>query len=259
MSELRVSYAPPTGYPLGTNAAFRICSKILIPIIRMITKRDWQGAEKIPKTGPVIVVSNHVSYFDVLGFAYFLFHNGRAPRFLGKASVFRTPIIGRILLAAGQVPVEREGEGAAKAIDHAKAILMAGHMLGVYPEGTLTRDSGLWPMVAKTGVARLALQTGAPVIPIAQWGTADVMPTYGKRVRFFPRSQITIRCGEPVDMSPWAGKSEDAQALTEATANIMREITKLLEEIRGQVRPPVIFDPHNSDLPRTGNFKKKKG
>lgn len=259
MSKLRVSYAPPVGKPLGTNTAFRVCSKILIPIIRMITKRDWQGAEKIPKSGPVIVVSNHVSYFDVLGFAYFLYHNGRAPRFLGKAGVFRVPIIGRILLAAGQVPVERESQGAGKAIDHAKAILLAGHMLGVYPEGTLTRDSGLWPMVAKTGVARLALQTGAPVIPIAQWGTADVMPTYSKKVRLFPRSQITIRCGDAIDLSKWAGRAEDPQALTEATAHIMREITKLLEGIRGQERPRVIFDPHTSDLPRTGNFKKKKG
>ena len=258
MSDLRVSYEPPQGYPLGTNTAFKVCSKILIPIINTFTKRDWKGAENIPRTGPVIVASNHLSYFDVLVFAQFLYRNGRAPRFLGKASVFRIPVIGKILLAAGQVPVERESAQAGKAIDHARAILEAGHMLGVYPEGTLTRDPNLWPMVAKTGLARLALITKAPVIPIAQWGSQKVLPTYSKRVHLFPRKTIIMRAGRPVDLSPWYGREDDPSALVEATAKVMREITTLLEEIRGEKRTDVIFDPHESELPRTGNFKKEK-
>jgi len=258
MAQMRVSYAPPTGKPLGTNLTFKICTKIAIPFIKAITKRTWIGAENIPQTGAVIVANNHLSYFDVLNFAHFLYSNGRAPRFLGKVEVFRVPIIGRIILAAGQVPVERETPNAGKAVDHAKKLLEAGHLLGVYPEGTLSRDLDHWPMVAKTGLARLALTTNTPVIPVAQWGSQIMMPTYSKKLKLFPRTQITMVAGKPVDLSPWYGKGEDPQALIEATAKIMLEITILLEQIRGEKRPEVIFDPHTSDLPRTGNFKKKR-
>jgi 1-acyl-sn-glycerol-3-phosphate acyltransferase len=258
MAQMRVSYAPPTGRPLGTNLTFKVCAAIVIPLIKLITKRTWIGAENIPKSGAVIVANNHLSYFDVLNFAHFLYKNGRAPRFLGKVEVFQVPIIGRILLAAGQVPVERESPNAGKAVDHAKRLLEAGHLLGVYPEGTLSRDGDHWPMVAKTGLARLALTTNTPVIPVAQWGAQVLMPTYSKKLKLFPRTQITIVAGKPVDLSPWYGKGDDPDALIAATAKIMREITTLLEQIRGQQRPEVIFDPHTSDLPRTGNFKKKR-
>jgi 1-acyl-sn-glycerol-3-phosphate acyltransferase len=170
MSQFKVRYEPPRGYPLGTNLTFKICANLIIPIFNLFMSRDWKGAENIPSKGRVIVASNHMSYLDVLVFTHFLFRNGRAPRYLGKAGVFKVPIIGKIILAAGQVPVERESADAKKAVDHAKIILEQGHMLGVYPEGTLTRDPDMWPMIAKTGCARLALQTDTPVIPIAQWG-----------------------------------------------------------------------------------------
>lgn len=255
---MRVSYAPPTGFPLGTNRAYKIGAGILIPMISLITKRTWIGAGHIPKTGAAIVASNHLSYFDVLNLTHFIFRNGRAPRYLGKVGVFKVPIIGRIILAAGQVPVERETPNAGKAVDHAKRLLESGHLLGVYPEGTLTRDLDHWPMIAKTGLARLALSTNTPVIPIAQWGSQVLMPTYSKKLKLFPRTKITIVAGKPVDLSPWQGKADDPQALIEATAKVMLEITKLLEEIRGQKRPEVIFDPHTSELPRIGNFKKNR-
>ena len=106
MQSEQITYAAPTGKPLGTNATFNICATILIPVLNAITKRTWQGKENIPQTGPAIVISNHLSYADVLFFAQFLFKNGRAPRFIGKRSVFDVPIIGRILLAAGQIPVD---------------------------------------------------------------------------------------------------------------------------------------------------------
>ena len=258
MAQFKVSYAPPSGYPLGTNRAFKFGAGVLIPIFNVVMKRDWKGAENIPATGRVIVASNHMSYLDVLVFTHFLFRNGRAPRYLGKSGVFKVPVIGKILLAAGQVPVERETSDAKKAVDHAKILLEKGHMLGVYPEGTLTRDPLLWPMVAKTGCARLALATDTPVIPIAQWGSQLIVPNYTKKLSLFPRKTIIIRAGKPVDLSRWKGKAEDPQALIEATSQIMRAITVLLEEIRGEKRPEVIFDPHTSDLPRTGNFKKKR-
>ena len=258
MTEYKVSYAPPTGRPLGTNVTFKICTKIAIPILNLVGKKNWRGSENIPPSGRVIVASNHVSYLDVLFFTHFLFRNGRAPRYIGKEGVFKVPIIGKILLAAGQIPVARESKDASKALEHAIKLLEAGHCLGVYPEGTLSRDPQGWPMVAKTGLARLAIITQSPVIPVAQWGSQIVMPTYEKKLKVFPRTPIKILAGKALDLSPWYGKENDPEALTQATAFVMRAITDLLEELRGEKRPPEIFDPHKSALPRTGNFKKKR-
>ncbi len=224
--------------------------------MKLVARYDYREGSKIPKTGPVIVASNHLSYMDALAFAFFLFANGRAPRFLGKVQVFRVPIIGKILLAAGQIPVERESKEARVALSYALQLLEMGHQVAVYPEGTLTRDEDCWPMVAKTGVARLAVISKAPVYPAAQWGTQDVLAPYSKKFKIFPRTTVTYRVGEPVDLSPWYGKEEDPAAMAEATAAIMKAITDLLEEIRGQKRPATIFDPHTSELPRTGNFRK---
>jgi 1-acyl-sn-glycerol-3-phosphate acyltransferase len=113
-------------------------------------------------------------------------------------------------------------------------------------------------MVAKTGLARLAIITKTPVVPVAQWGSQIVMPTYEKKIKLFPRTKIKVLAGKPLDLSPWYGKENDPDALREATAFVMRELTTLLEELREEKRPTEIFDPHNSELPRTGNFKKGK-
>ena len=253
-----ISYPAPTGKPLGTNSYFKFGAGVLIPILNIFTKRNWKGAENIPQSGPMIAVCNHISYADVLVFSQFLYQNGRAPRYLGKAEVFKIPIIGKIIAGSGQIPVERESENAHLALQHAIAFLKSGHCVGVYPEGTLTRDPGIWPMRAKTGVARLALMSGAPVIPCAQWGAQELLPRYGKLPRLWKRTKISVVAGKPVDLSRWAGKSEDPVALAEATAEIMSAVTRLLEEIRGESAPAEIFDLHASDLPKTGNFLKDK-
>lgn len=252
------TYAPPKGWPLGTNPAFRFGAAVMRPILNLIVKRDWRGGEKLPKSGPAIVVCNHISYLDPLTFSHFLYNNGRAPRYLGKESVFKIPVIGFIIKSAGQIPVKRESKDAIQGYEHAIAVLKAGHLLGVYPEGTLSRDPELWPMKGKTGVARLALQTGVPVYPCASWGPEKVIPPYGKRIKLFPRTKVTVLMGEPVDLSKWKGKSADSVAVEEATEAIMDEITRLLVEIRGEPAPAVRFDPKKSNLPRTGNFKKKR-
>jgi 1-acyl-sn-glycerol-3-phosphate acyltransferase len=255
-SEVRISYEPPMGYPLGSNPWFKFGATVMRPILNLLTKKDWRGAEKLPKTGAAIVVCNHLSYVDPLTFTHFLYNNGRAPRYLGKESVFKVPIIGRVIRGAGQIPVSRESKDAVKGLEHAIAVLKAGHLLGVYPEGTLTRDENLWPMKAKTGVARLALITGAPVYPCASWGPEKVLPPYSKKLRIFPRTKISILAGEPVDLSQWKGRAEDPQAIEEAADFIMDRITELLEILRGEKAPALRFDPKKSDLPRIGNYKK---
>lgn len=253
-----IEYAPPTGNPLGTNNYFRFASFILIPLLNLFTKRDWRGSENLPRSGAVIVVSNHISYADPLIFAQYLYKNGRAPRFLGKASIFKVPVIGRIIAGSGQIPVERESESASHALDHAIAFLASGHCLGVYPEGTLTRDSHGWPMRAKTGIARLAIITQVPVIPCAQWGAQELLPTYGKKPKLFPRTKVSVWAGAPLSFEKWKGLENDVDALEEATNYVMESITGILENIRGEKAPEEVFDPHTSNLPRTGNFKKAR-
>ena len=227
-------------------------------MLKALTKRDWRGMEHLPKSGPVIVACNHISYADPLVFAHYLFANGRAPRFLGKESVFRAPIIGKIITGAGQIPVHRESDRATEAVDHALNALAMGHCLGIYPEGTLTRDPDLWPMIAKTGLARLALKSRVPVIPFAQWGDQDLLPRYGTMITFWKRSRVSIVAGPPVDLSQWYDKADDHDAQIAATEKVMRAITGLLVEIRGESAPAVIFDPHTSELPRVGKFTPEK-
>lgn len=253
-----VTYEPPTGYPLGTNGWFRFGATVMRPIMNLIIKKDWHGADKLPKSGAAIVVCNHLSYVDPLSFTHFLYNNGRAPRYLGKESVFKIPVIGKVIKGAGQIPVSRETKDAVKGLEHAIAVLKAGHLLGVYPEGTLTRDENLWPMRGKTGVARLALITGAPIIPCASWGPEKVLPPYSKKLRLFPRTKVSILMGEPISLEKWRGKENDPIAIEEAADLIMDEITKLLEILRGEKAPAERFDPKKSDLPRIGNYKKAK-
>lgn len=256
-----LEYLPPQGKPLGTNNYFKFAALIMLPLLNALTKRDWRGRENLPQSGPIIVVSNHISYADPLIFTQFLYLNGRAPRFLGKASVFKIPLIGRIISGSGQIPVERESDNARYALQHAIAFLKSGHCLGVYPEGTLTRDENFWPMKGKTGVARLAIITQAPVIPCAQFGAQNLLPRYGKIPVFWRRTKVSVWAGKPLEFSRWQGREEDPVALNEATEYVMSAVTRLLEEIRGESAPAEIFDPRTSDLPRTGNFKsaRKKG
>jgi len=257
-TDLKISYAPPSGKPLGATGWFHFGANVVRPLLNLIAKRDWRGAENIPKSGAAIAVCNHISYVDPLLFTHFLYENGRAPRYLGKASLFKLPIIGRVLLGAGQIPVERETSVASQSLQHAIAFLKAGHLLGVYPEGTLTRDENYWPMKAKTGIARLAILTQSPVIPCAQWGAQKILPAYGKKPKLFPRTKVIVVAGKPLDFSKWYGRGEDPVALEEATVFVMSAITRLLEDLRGEKAPTEIFDPKKSQLPRTGNFKREQ-
>lgn len=236
---------------------YRLAAGVLRPILFAITKRDWRGTEHIPRSGGAIIAANHNSYADVLVFAHYLFDNGFTPRFIGKAEVFRVPFIGRVLLGAGQIPVQRESAQAKEAMQNAIEAVGHGELLGIYPEGTLTHDPDLWPMVGKTGAARIALATGAPVIPVAQWGSHKIIPLYGIGLHLWPRTQVHVHAGPPVDLSPWRGR-EDPEALTEATAAIMSAITQLLANIRGEEPPLEPYDPRKFREQRTGNFKKRK-
>ncbi|CAB5054789.1 unannotated protein [freshwater metagenome] len=236
---------------------YRFAALIVRPVLFAITKRDWRGFENVPHKGGVIVAVNHISHADPLVFAHYLFDQGRPGRFLAKSSLFSVPFVSLILRGAGQIPVFRESEGAHVAYKAAVEAVNSGELLGVYPEATLTRDPNHWPMTAKTGLARIALETGAPVIPMAQWGAQEIIGTYEKRIKIFPRTLVHVHAGPALDLSPWMGKPIDQQVLLEVTNFVMDEITRMLEDIRGEKAPAERFDSRKSGLPRTGNFKRK--
>lgn len=231
---------------------YRFVAAIVRPILMLLTKREWTGAEHLPPVGTgVVVAPNHISHVDPLTFAHFLWDNGRAPRFLGKEGVFRVPLIGRIIKACGQIPVYRESRDATKAYRAAVEAIGQGECVGVYPEGTITRDPDLWPMTGKTGAARIALATGCDVIPIAQWGPNELLAPYSKRPRLFPRKTMRVSAGPPVDLSDLAGAPITSGLLEEATERIMAAITDHLALIREGTPPAVRYNPrHRIGPPR---------
>jgi 1-acyl-sn-glycerol-3-phosphate acyltransferase len=227
------SYSP--GWRLFTVIVFR-------PLLHILVRNKWEGQENIPKSGPVIIAPNHMSYADWGTDSLFFYEAGRYPTFLIKASAFKVPFIGKMLYGAGQIPVNRGAADAAQALRQAEQALKEGEAVIIYPEGTATRDPGLWPMVAKTGVARVALATGAPVIPVARWGTQDVLPYGSKKPKLWPRQTVRTVAGKPVDLSEWTGKQTSARALRAATDAIMADVTGLVASLRGEEPPAIPFD-----------------
>ncbi len=221
--------------------------------LMLLTKRDWRGTEHLPKSGGCVLVTNHVSEFDPVPFGHFVVDNGRLPRFLGKAEVFAVPVVGKIVTSAGQIPVYRKSTDAAKAFSAAVQAVRDGECVVVYPEGTISRDPDLWPMVGKTGAARIALTTGCPVIPCAQWGPNEMLAPYARRPSLFPRKTMHMSAGPPVDLDDLQGQPLSPRVLREATDRIMAAITALLEQIRGTAAPAQRFDPKAAGLPETGN------
>lgn len=229
------------------------CVTVLRPPLMAITKRDWRGGEHIPATGGCVLAVNHVSEFDPLPFAHFVYDHGRLPRFLGKAEVFKVPVIGRILTNAGQIPVYRKTADASKAFASAVSAVDSGECVVVYPEGTISKDPDMWPMRGKSGAARIALTTRRPVIPCVQWGPQEILAPYARRPHLFPRKVMQIRAAAPVDLSDLQGKELTPELLHDATARIMAAITALLEDIRGQIAPAERFDPYIAGVADIGN------
>ncbi len=195
------------------------------PLLRLIFRPVVEGAENVPDEGPAILASNHLSYADWLFMPLTL---PRRVTFVAKAEYFTTPGIKgwfqrKFFSGAGQVPIDRSGASAAEgALTSARKILESGELFGIYPEGTRSHDGRLYR--GKTGVARLALETGAPVIPVAVLGT-DVVAPPGKKFGTFTRPGV--RFGKPLDFSRYEGMENDRYILRSITDEIMYEIMKL--------------------------------
>ncbi|MEU7637192.1 MULTISPECIES: lysophospholipid acyltransferase family protein [unclassified Streptomyces] len=223
---------------------YRLAAVICKPPLLVLFKRDWRGMEHIPVDGGFITAVNHNSYLDPLSYAHYQYNTGRVPRFLAKAGLFKSGFVGVMMRGTGQIPVYRETTDAATAFRAAVNAIEKGECVAFYPEGTLTRDPKMWPMQGKTGAARVALLTKAPVIPVAQWGANEAMPPYAKekKLQLFPRKTLRVQAGPPVDLSEFYGQEPTAEVLRAVTEKIMAAITAELAGIRGETAPAEPFD-----------------
>ncbi len=230
--------------------AYRLAAGILKPILIPLTRRDWRGGENLPGDGGIIVVFNHVTNVDPLTVAHYLYDHGRPPRFLAKSQLWDIPVIGTAMRALKQVPVYRGTAQAKDSLLAAEKAIADGLAVAIAPEGTHTREPDMWPMVARTGVARLALATGAPVIPVAQWGTHEIMPPGSTKTNLWGRKDIAVVAGPALDLSKWDGAEPDAATLREVTDHIMTTLTHMLEDIRGEEAPAELYDPRKKGQSR---------
>ena len=226
---------------------------VVHPVASLVFRLRYRHVERLPATGPVLLVANHVSVLDPLACARLVFDAGRLPHFLAKQSVFKG-FAGWLLRSAGQIPVARFSVDAHTALDAAKADLDAGNVVVIYPEGSVTRDPDWWPMQARTGVARLALTTDAVVLPVAQWGPQRVHDYHRKKLRLRPRSPADYLVGEPVDLSALraevrAGRPLSPDLLRETTDLIMGRVRDQLAELRGVPAPPTFHPRPRRELP----------
>ncbi|MEU7147772.1 lysophospholipid acyltransferase family protein [Streptomyces sp. NPDC045456] len=238
---------------------YRLAAVICKPPLLVLFKRDWQGMEHIPADGGFITAVNHNSYLDPLSYAHYQYNTGRVPRFLAKSGLFKGGFVGLMMRGTGQIPVYRESADAAVAFRAAVAAINKGECVAFYPEGTLTRDPDMWPMQGKTGAARVALLTKAPVIPVAQWGANEVMPPYAKekKLRLFPRKTLRVKAGPAVDLSEFYGKEPTAEVLREVTDKVMAAVTAILAEVRGEPAPAEPYD-HRKDAVRRSRARREQ-
>lgn len=227
------------------STAWRNFSKIILrPGIRLMMRLDWQGQHNIPAGGPVILAANHLSYMDIFAVSLFADSARRYPVFLAKSSLFSIPVLGTVISRLGQLPVYRDQADAALVLKQAAQLAARNDACVIfYPEATVTRDPELWPMVAKTGMARLALEASIPVVPVAHWGAQRILP-YGSFVpKFLPRKTVKIMAGPPVDLSEFAGLPLTNKVLRAATDKIMTAVIGQLGELRGAMPPAEFYHP----------------
>ena len=222
-----------TRKPLGYRAA----AAFLRGLLALMTRKDWHGQDALPTDGGFIAVSNHVTYADPLTLAHFLYNSGYPPHFLAKSGLFEVPVIGRALRALDQIPVYRGTTRAKDAVDKGMEVLREGGVIAMFPEGTLTRDPDLWPMVARTGAARMALETGVPIVPVAQWGAHRLLNRYAKVLKPIPRKKVTVVAGPPIALDDLRAGPIDNEAVKEASKRIMDTLTAMVEELRGETAP----------------------
>ncbi len=192
------------------------------PGLRWGLRWTIEGGDRVPRSGPAILASNHISYLDPLTLAWLADRRRRRVRFLAKAELFEKAMLGPALRAVHQIPVERGSQDAAASLDAAVGALTAGECVAVFPEGTISLD--LEPMAGKSGTARLAQESGVPVTPIGLWGTHRIM-FKGRAPRWRWGVAQTAVLGAPLTIGP----SDDVK---DATDRVMEAICACVRRAR---------------------------
>ncbi len=215
---------------------------MLHPLVTLLARGHWLGEENLPETGGAVVASTHLSAIDPIFLAYGFGVLGRQAHFMAKASLFRVPVVGRLFKMWQFIPVERS-QGA-DSLASAREEISSGKLVVIYPEGTYTRDPAYWPMTAKTGAVRLALDTGVPLIPVVQWGAQDSMDRYSKRLSW-RRPKVYARILPPIDLSDLAGTSDDHESVRIGTERLQEALLEGTGQLRGELPPPEVWNSHN--------------
>lgn len=210
----------------------RLAETVVLPPIAVWFRWRFEGLANIPTEGPALIAGNHISLFDPLAHGYFLEKAGRRPRFLAKTELFRNPILRKVFTGARQIPVRR-GSGDRAPLEAAITALREGEVVVVYPESTTTRNDDFSPMQGKTGVARLALASGVPVIPLAVWGTQYVWKRSGAKSFKFHRP-IWVKAGPPLDFSLYEEEPDHPEVLRKVTNLVMGEVSLLVDDLRAR-------------------------
>ncbi len=202
--------------PFETHHVGRVASA---PLRSWWLDVDVDGAEFVPEFGGAIIAANHLSFIDSLLLMYSL---GRPVRFLGKAEYMDSVLTRTLFPAVGMIPIDRSGSGLAGTLRVARRCLEDGHLLGIFPEGTRSRDGQLLP--GHSGVAHLALATGCPIVPVGLRGTDRAMPVGSRRIH---RESISIGVGPLIGPGPISGKRPTRRDRHDLTDRVMAAIAQL--------------------------------
>jgi 1-acyl-sn-glycerol-3-phosphate acyltransferase len=214
------------------STLYRAGQLLVAPLLRVVWRPAVSGTENVPRTGPVILASNHLSVIDSILLPTVIH---RQIYFLAKDEYFRRPLKRALMRGLNQIPVNRSGGRASlMALDEAVPVLRSGNALGIYPEGTRSADGRLYR--GRPGVAKLALDTGATLVPVGVTGTDKLQPIGARLPKIGP--SVEVRIGTPVDLTPWQGRAVDSRVLREITAHLMERIRELTgQEYVGRYAP----------------------
>lgn len=222
---------------VGTATAF-------VSRLQIERQRGRREAARTLPSGPIIVISNHTSYADGVMLALACRRMGRSLRLLATSGVFRAPVLGTVARTLGFIKVKRGAADASTSLDEAALALAEGEAVGIFPEGRLTRDPMMWPERAKTGAVRLALRTGAPIVPVAMVGVHRVVGQrrVGSTLRnLVRRPKVDTRVGAPIDirrlMNIGATTHPTNDEVRHAADLVMARLVAVVAELRGEPAP----------------------
>jgi 1-acyl-sn-glycerol-3-phosphate acyltransferase len=209
----------------STGTLYPLAKALIRPATKLIWPVKVNGLENVPSGGPAIIAPNHISFLDSVVLIGIL---PRPITYVGKAEYMDSWKTRHLFPAVGMIPIDRTGGKASfAALDTAASVLDEGKLFGIFPEGTRSRDGCLHR--GRTGIARLAMRTGAPVIPVGIKGTDRIQPPGASTPRPFRRCEVTF--GEPIHVDHYTERSRDAGVYRDLTDEIMYEISQLSGQV----------------------------